>query len=103
MGQLRTRARAILTFLADLGGALTFVALAAGLIAAAVSGAVLAAWTAFPQPYFTLLVAGVAFLAVGVGPPLPPRTVVVAASESSRCARKSEPLLGCCRTTTSAR
>lgn len=66
MGWLRTRGRAILAFLADLGGALTFVALAAGLGAAAISGAVLAAWTTFPQPYFTLLVVGIAFLAIGM-------------------------------------
>lgn len=66
MGWLQTRGRSILAFLSDLGGALAFVAVAAGLIVAAITGAVLVAWTAFPQPYFTLLVVGMAFLAVGL-------------------------------------
>jgi hypothetical protein len=66
MGWLRTRGRSILAFLSDLGGALVFVAAAIGLIVAAITGAVLVALTAFPQPYFTLLVVGMAFLAMGL-------------------------------------
>jgi hypothetical protein len=76
---LRTRGRAILALLADLGGALAFVTLAVGLIAAAIAGAVLVALTAFPQPFLILLVSGIALLAMGLalhflrGPLSPPQ------------------------------
>jgi len=76
---LRTRGRAILALLADLGGALVFVTTAIGLIVAAIAGAVLVALTAFPQPFLTLLVSGIALLAMGLalhflrGPLSPPQ------------------------------
>lgn len=82
MDWLRTRGRSILAFLSDLGGALVFVASAVGLTVAAITGAVLLALTAFPQPYFTLLVVGMALLAVGLvlhflrEPLSPPQTPV---------------------------
>lgn len=66
MEWLKTKGRAVLSLLSDLGGAITFVVIAAGLIAAAFTGAVFGAWTAFPQPYFTMLVVGVALLATGL-------------------------------------
>jgi hypothetical protein len=78
MDWARTRGRTILSFLSDLGGALAFVTLAAGLIVAAITGAALLAWTALPQPFFALLVIGIALLAAGLvlhflrGPLTPP-------------------------------
>lgn len=63
---LQTRGRKILSLLSDIGGALALVVLATGLIAAAIAGAVLAVTTAFPQPYLTLLVLGIALLAAGL-------------------------------------
>lgn len=66
MEGLLSKGRAALSFLADLAGALAFVSVAAGLLIAACVGAALAAWTAFPQPYFSLLVVGVAFMATGL-------------------------------------
>jgi hypothetical protein len=90
MKWLQIKGRAALSFLADLGGALVFVSLAAGLVAAAISGAILTAWTAFPQPYFTLLVVGVAFLVIGLvvhflrGPlsPPPPKAPIAPAARN---------------------
>ena len=78
MDWAKTRGRAVLSFLSDLGGALAFVTLAVGLIVAAVTGAALLAWTALPQPFFALLVMGIAMLAAGLvlhflrGPLTPP-------------------------------
>lgn len=63
---LQTRGRKLLSLLSDLGGALGFVVLAVGLIAAAIAGAVLAAVTAFPQPFLSFLVLGIALLAAGL-------------------------------------
>jgi hypothetical protein len=63
---LETRGRRILSLLSDLGGALGFVVAAVALIAAAVSGAVLLAVTAFPQPFLSFLILGVALLAAGL-------------------------------------
>lgn len=63
---LQTRGRGILSFLSDLGGALVFVVLAAGLLAAAVTGAVLVTLDAFPQPFLALFVLGMASLAAGL-------------------------------------
>ena len=63
---LRTRGRAILALLADLGGALVFVTTGIGLMAAAIAGAVLVALTAFPQPFLTLLVCSIALLSMGL-------------------------------------
>lgn len=63
---LRTRGREIVSLLSDLGGALAFVVSAAGLISAAVVGTILVALDVVPQPFFELLVLGVALLAAGV-------------------------------------
>jgi hypothetical protein len=66
MEWLKTRGREVVSLLADLGGALAFVVIATTFIVAAVTGAALGAWTAFPQPYFTILVVGMALLAGGL-------------------------------------
>lgn len=60
------RVRAAVSFLSDLGGALAFISLAVGLVAAAVGGATLAALNILDQPYFALLVTGIAFGATGL-------------------------------------
>jgi LPS O-antigen subunit length determinant protein (WzzB/FepE family) len=65
-GWLRTRGRALLSFLSDVGGALAFSVFAVGLIVAAITGTVLLLVDAFPQPFFTLLVLGMALLAAGL-------------------------------------
>lgn len=65
-GWLQTRGRALLGLLSDIGGALAFVAVAVGLIAAAATGTVLLLFDAFPQPFFTMLVLGAALLAAGL-------------------------------------
>lgn len=52
--------RATISFLSDLGGALFFAALAVSFAAVAVGGAVLAALDVLDQPYFTLLMVGIA-------------------------------------------
>jgi hypothetical protein len=65
-GWLLTRGRALLSLLSDAGGALAFVVFAIGLIAAALTGTVLLLLDAFPQPFFTLLVLGMALLAAGL-------------------------------------
>lgn len=62
----QTRGRRLLSLLSDLGGALGFVVLAVGFIAAAVAGTVLVAVEAFPQPFLSLLVLGIALLAAGL-------------------------------------
>jgi hypothetical protein len=92
-----SKGRAVLSFLADLAGALAFVSVALGLLIAAFVGAALAAWTAFPQPYFTLLVVAVALLGTGLAlhflrdwltplpatsPPAPPQPVATNAGEN---------------------
>ena len=63
---LQTRGRRVLSLLSDLGGALGFVVVAVGFIAAAVAGTVLLAITAFPQPFLSFLVFGIALLAAGL-------------------------------------
>lgn len=63
---LQTRGRAILSLLSDVGGALAFVVVAAGLLAAAVVGAALVTLDLFPQPFLTLFILGVALLAAGL-------------------------------------
>jgi hypothetical protein len=58
--------RATISFLADVSGALVAVAAAAGLIVAGIAGAGIAALNVLDQPYFTLLVAGLALGAAGL-------------------------------------
>ncbi len=60
------RGRKLLSLLSDLGGALSFVVLAVGFIAAAVAGTVLFAIEVFPQPFLSILVLGIALLAAGL-------------------------------------
>ena len=58
--------RATISFLADLGGALLLVVAAVAFLAAALGGAGLAALDGLDQPYFTLLVVGIALGAAGL-------------------------------------
>lgn len=74
---LQTRGREIVALLSDIGGALALVVAAATLIVAAVVGVVLLMLDVFPQPFLTLFVLGMAFLAGGLtlhflGPVLAP-------------------------------
>jgi hypothetical protein len=63
---LRTKGRALLGLLADLGGALAFLSIAATLLSVALIGTILAAIDIFPEPYFTLLVIAVGSLTAGL-------------------------------------
>jgi len=92
---LQTRGRGLLSFLSDLGGALAFVAAAIALVVAALTGTVLLLLDAFPQPFFSMLVLGMALLAAGLAlhflrgrlaPPAPPPPAVQSSNPYSQAA-----------------